>query len=44
MTSMRVVAYRRVMKTLQGIGAPALSAAEQERVREAADSLLFCRD
>jgi hypothetical protein len=44
MTSMRVVAYRRVMKTLQGIGPPTLWAAEQERVREAADSLLFCRD
>ena len=44
MTTMRVVAYRRVMKTLQGIGAPALRAAEQERVREAADALLCCCD
>jgi hypothetical protein len=44
MTSMRVLAYRRVMKTLQGIGARALWAAEHERVREAADSLLFRRE
>ena len=44
MTSMRAVAYRRVMKALCGIGAPELWPAERERVREAADALLFCRD
>jgi hypothetical protein len=44
MTSMRAVAYRGFMKTLQGIGAPDLWPAEQECVREAADALLFCRD
>ena len=44
MTSMRAVAYRRVMKTLRGLGAPELWPAEQECVREAADALLFCRD
>jgi hypothetical protein len=44
MTSMRAVAYRRVMKALCGIGAPEVWPAEQERVREAADALLFCRD
>jgi hypothetical protein len=44
MTSTRTVAYRRVMRTLRGVDAPALSAVEQERVREAADALLFCCD
>ena len=44
MTSTRTVAYRRVMRTLRGVDAPALSAVEQDRVREAADALLFCRD
>lgn len=43
MTSMRAVAYRRVLKALCGIGAPELWPAERERVREAADALLFCR-
>ena len=44
MTSMQAVAYRRVMKTLRGMGAAELWPAEQECVREAADALLFCRD
>jgi hypothetical protein len=44
MTSMRAVAYRRVMKALCGIGAPELWPAERERVREAADALLLLRD
>ena len=43
MTSMRTVAYRRVMRTLRGLDAPALSAVEQDRLREAADALLFAR-
>jgi hypothetical protein len=44
MTRIRTVAYRRVLRTLRGADAPALSAAERDRVREAADALLFCRD
>jgi hypothetical protein len=44
MTSMRTVAYRRVMRTLRGLDAPALSAVEQDRVRESADTLLFASD
>jgi hypothetical protein len=44
MTSMRTVAYRRVMRTLRGLDAPALFPTEQDRVREAADALLFARD
>jgi hypothetical protein len=44
MTNMRAVAYRRVMKTLRGLGAPGLWPTEQECVREAADALLFCDD
>ena len=44
MTNMRTVAYRRVMRTLRGMDAPALSPVEQDRIREAADALLFCRD
>ena len=44
MTTMRAAAYRRIMKTLRGPGAPELWPAEQECVREAADALLFCRD
>jgi hypothetical protein len=44
MTTMRAAAYRRIMKTLRGLGAPELWPAEQECVREAADALLFCRD
>jgi hypothetical protein len=44
MTSMRAAAYRRVMKTLRGLGAAELWPAEQECAREAADALLFCGD
>ena len=44
MTGVRTVAYRRVMRTLRGADAPPLSVIEQDRVREAADALLFCRD
>jgi hypothetical protein len=41
---MRAVAYRRVMKTLRGMGAAEPRPAEQECVRGAADALLLCRD
>jgi hypothetical protein len=44
MTSTRTVAYRRVMRTLRGVDAPALWAVEHDRVRGAAGTLLFCRD
>jgi hypothetical protein len=44
MTSVRTVAYRRVMRTLRGLDAPALFPVEQDRVHEAADALLFARD
>lgn len=44
MTSVRTVAYRRVMRTLRGLDAPALFPGEQDRVREAAYALLFARD
>jgi hypothetical protein len=44
MTSTRTIAYRRVMRTLRGMDAPALSPVEQDTVRQAADALLFCRD
>jgi hypothetical protein len=37
------MAYRRVMRTLRGLNAPALFPVEQDRVREAADALLFAR-
>jgi hypothetical protein len=43
MTSMRTVAYRRVMRTLRGADAPPLSPVEQKCVREAADAMLFAR-
>jgi hypothetical protein len=44
MTHERAGAYRRVLKTLDDLGPSRLLRAEQERVRLAADSLLFCRD
>jgi hypothetical protein len=42
MTSRRATAYRRVVKTLRDFGAAKLWPAEQARIREAADALLFC--
>ena len=44
MTPARSVAYRRVMRTLQGVGAPRLWKHEEQCIREAADALLFCHD
>ena len=44
MNSLRATAYRRVVKTLRDLGAAKLWPAEQACIREAADTLLFCRD
>ena len=44
MNSERTQAYGRVVKTLDDIGATKLQPAEQERVREAADTLIFAAD
>lgn len=41
MTSDRAQAYGRVMKTVDDIGATKLQAGETERIRDAADALLF---
>ena len=41
MTSERTQAYGRVVRTLQDVGPTKLHAAEQERVRDAADTLIF---
>ena len=41
MTTERTQAYGRVVKTLDDIGAVKLQPAEQERIREAADTLIF---
>jgi hypothetical protein len=41
MTSDRTQAYGRVVKTLEDIGPAKLQPAEQDRIREAADNLIF---
>jgi hypothetical protein len=41
MTSDRTQAYGRVVKTLEDLGPAKLQAAEQERIRDAADNLIF---
>jgi hypothetical protein len=41
MTSERTQAYGRIIKTLEEIGPVKLLAAEQERIRDAADILIF---
>ena len=41
MTSDRTQAYGRVVKTLDDIGPAKLQPGEQERIREAADTLIF---
>jgi hypothetical protein len=41
MTSDRTQAYGRVIKTLEDLGPSKLQPAEQERIREAADNLIF---
>ena len=44
MTNERTQAYGRVVKTLDELGPSKLLAAEQARVREAADTLIFAAD
>jgi hypothetical protein len=44
MTSDRTQAYGRVVKTLEDLGPAKLQPAEQERIREAADTLIFAVD
>jgi hypothetical protein len=41
MTSERTQAYGRIVKTLEDLGPSKLLDAEQERIREAADTLIF---
>jgi hypothetical protein len=41
MNSERTQAYGRVVKTLDDLGPTKLQAAEQERIRDAADTLIF---
>jgi hypothetical protein len=44
MTSVRTQAYGRVVKTVEDIGPAKLQPAEQERIRDAADTLIFAAD
>ena len=44
MTSDRTQAYGRVVKTLEEIGPAKLQPAEQARIRDAADTLIFAAD
>ena len=44
MNSERTQAYGRVVKTLEDLGPAKLQAAEQERIRDAADTLIFAAD
>lgn len=44
MTSERAQAYGRVTGTLADVGPTKLQAAEQDLLRDAADTLLFCED
>jgi hypothetical protein len=44
MTSDRTQAYGRVIKTLGDLGPSKLQPAEQERIREAADNLIFAAE
>jgi len=44
MTSDRTQAYGRVVKMLEDIGPAKLQPAEQDRIREAADNLIFAAD
>jgi hypothetical protein len=44
MTSQRARAYRRVMQTLEELGPAKLLPSEQERIRFASDTLVFCSD
>jgi hypothetical protein len=40
----RTNAYRRVLQTLDELGPSKLQVAEQDRIRYAADNLIFCQD
>lgn len=44
MNSERAEAYGRVMRHIEELGDAKLRAEEQARIREAADTLLFCED
>jgi hypothetical protein len=44
MTSDRTQAYGRVIKTLDDLGPAKLQPAEQDRIRDAADTLIFAAD
>ena len=44
MNSERTQSYVRVVKTLEDLGPTKLQSAEQDRVREAADTLIFAAD
>jgi hypothetical protein len=44
MTSERTQAYGRVVKTLDDLGPAKLQTAEQDRIREAADTLIFAAE
>jgi hypothetical protein len=44
MTSERTQAYGRVVKTLEDLGPAKLQPAEQDRIREAADMLIFAAE
>ena len=44
MTSERTQAYGRVIKTLEDLGPSKLQPVEQERIRDAADNLIFAAD
>jgi hypothetical protein len=44
MNTERTYAYGRVVRTLEDLGPTKLQPAEQERIREAADTLIFAAD
>jgi hypothetical protein len=44
MSPERTHAYRRVLYTLDELGPSKLQVAEQDRIRDAADTLIFCQD
>jgi hypothetical protein len=44
MNTERTQAYGRVVKTLEDLGPAKLQQAEQERIREAADTMIFAAD
>ena len=44
MNSIRAQAYGRVMETIRAVEVTGLSDDESDRIREAADTLLFCDD